>query len=65
MIFYQNIVLHMLNLQQFNAHCNSFAMCMDITETYDDMIGLRLLLYMCKAEKIHLGDRVDIRGLWI
>ena len=31
---------------------------MDITETYDDMIGLRLLLYMCKAEKTHLGDRV-------
>ena len=27
--------------------CNSLAMCMDITETYDDMIGLRLLLYMC------------------
>ena len=43
--------------------CDSFAMCMDIIETYDDMIGLRLLLYMCKAEKTHLGDRVDIRGL--
>ena len=37
-------------------------MCMDITETYDDMIGLRLLLYMCKAETPHLGDRVVIRG---
>ena len=35
-------------------------MCMDITETYDDMIGLRLLLYMCKAEKTHLGDRVKL-----
>ena len=43
--------------------CNSLARCMDITETYDDMIGLRLLLYMCKAEKTHLGDRVEIRGL--
>ena len=43
--------------------CNSLAMCMDITETYDDMIGLRLLLYMCKAEQTHLGDRVEIRGL--
>ena len=43
--------------------CNNLAMCMDITETYDDMIGLRLLLYMCKAEKTHLGDRADIRGL--
>ena len=36
--------------------CNTLAMCMDITETYDDMIGLRLLLYMCKAEKTHLGE---------
>ena len=43
--------------------CNSLAMCMDITETYDDMICLRLLLYMYKAEKTHLGDRVEIRGL--
>ena len=42
---------------------NSLAMCMDITETYDDMISLRLLLYICKAEKTHLGDRVEIRGL--
>ena len=31
-------------------------MCMDITETYDDVIGLWLLLYMCKAEKTYLGD---------
>ena len=43
--------------------CNSLAMCMDITETYNDMIGLWLLLYMCKAEKTHLGDRVEIMGL--
>ena len=43
--------------------CNSLAMCMGITETYDDMIGLQLLLYMCKAEKTYLGDRVEIRGL--
>ena len=43
--------------------CNSLAMCMVITETYDDMIGLRLLLYMCKAEKPHLGDRIETRGL--
>ena len=41
--------------------CNSLAI--DITETYDDMTGLRLLLYMCKAEKPHLGNRVEIRGL--
>ena len=38
-------------------------MCMDMTETYDDMIGLRLLLYMCNTEKPHLGDKVEIRGL--
>ena len=44
--------------------CNSLAMYLDITETYDDMIGLRLLLYMCfNAEKTHLGDRIEIRGL--
>ena len=43
--------------------CNSLATCMGITETYDDMIGLRLRLYMCKAKKPHLGDRVEIRGL--
>ena len=40
-------------------------MCMDITETYDAMVGLGLLFYMCKAEKTYLGDRVEIRGLWI
>ena len=45
--------------------CNSLARCLDITETYDDMIGLRLLLYLCKAEKPHLDDQVEIRGLWI
>ena len=45
------------------ALCNSVAVRMDITETYDDMIGLRLRLYMCKAKKTHLGDRVDIMGL--
>ena len=43
--------------------CNSLAMCMDITETYDDIIGLRLFLYMCKAEKPHLDDRIETRGL--
>ena len=42
--------------------CNSLAMCMDITKTCNDMIGLRLRLHMCKAEKTHLGDGVEIRG---
>ena len=43
--------------------CNSLAICMDITENYDDIVGIRLLLYMCKAEKTHLSDRVEIRWL--
>ena len=43
--------------------CNSLAICMDITETYGDMLGLRLRLYMCKAEKTLLADRGEIRGL--
>ena len=41
---------------EINVLCKSVALRMDITETYDDMIGLRLLLYMCKAEKTHLSD---------
>ena len=36
-----------------------------ITETYNDMIDLLLLLYTCKAEKTHLDDRVETRGLWL
>ena len=38
---------------------------MDITETYHNIICLRLLLYMCKAEKTHLDNRVDIRLLQV
>ena len=37
-------------------------MCMDLTETYDDMIGLRLLLYMCKAEKSHKVTELKLGG---
>ena len=33
-------------------------MCTEMTKTYDIMIGLRQLLYMCKAEKTQLNDRV-------
>ena len=43
--------------------CNIKAMGVEITETYDDMIGLLLILYMCKAEKTHLDDKVEIRGV--
>ena len=38
-------------------------MGVEITENYDDMIGLLLLVYMCKVEKTHLDDRVEIRGV--
>ena len=35
-------------------------MCIEMTKTFDDMLGLRQLLYMRKAEKPHLNDRVAI-----
>ena len=40
-------------------------MCTKITKTYDDMIGLRQLLYIFKSEKTHLNDKVVIRGLCV
>ena len=40
-------------------------MCIEMTKTYDDMIGLRQLLFMCKSEKTHLNDKVVIRGLCV
>ena len=42
--------------------CNISAMCTEITKTYDIMIGLRQLLYMCKAEKTQLNDGVAFGG---
>ena len=45
--------------------CNISAMCTEITQTYDIMIGLRQLLCMCKAEKTQLNDRVAIGGLCV
>ena len=35
---------------------NISAMCTEMTKTYDIMIGLRQLLYMCNAEKTQLND---------
>ena len=37
-----------------------FVLCniSEMTKTHDIMIGLRQLLYMCKAEKTQLNDRV-------
>ena len=40
--------------------CNISAMCKEMTQTCDIMIGLRQLLCMCKAEKTQLNDRVAI-----
>ena len=37
-------------------------MCTEMTKTNDIMMGLRQLLYMCKAEKTQLNDKVAIRG---
>ena len=35
--------------------CNISAMCTEMTKTNDIMIGLRQLLYVCKAEKTQLN----------
>ena len=34
-------------------------------KAYDDMIGLRQLLYICKSEKTHLNDKIVIGGLCV
>ena len=36
-----------------------------MTKTYDDRIGLRQLLYICKAEKTPLNNEFVIVGLCI
>ena len=40
-------------------------MCTEMAKTYDDMIGLRQLLYICKAEETHLNDKAVIGGLCV
>ena len=42
--------------------CNISAMCTEMNKTNDIMISLRQLLYMCKAKKIQLNDRVATGG---
>ena len=42
--------------------CNISAMCREMTKTYYIMIGLPQLLYMCKAKKTQLNDRVATGG---
>ena len=40
-------------------------MCTEMTNIHNDMIGLRHLLYICKAEKTQLNDMVVIVGLCV
>ena len=40
-------------------------MCAEMTKPYDDMIGLRQFLYICKSEKTHLNDKVVIGDLCV
>ena len=37
----------------------------EMAKSYADMIELRQLLYICKAEKTHLNDKVVIGGLCV
>ena len=53
---------NMLGKVRWTTEIFVLAMCIEITKTYDIMIGLRQLLYMCKAEKTQLNDRVAIGG---
>ena len=41
---------------------NISVICAEMTKTYDIMIGLRQLQFMCKAEKTQLNERVAIGG---
>ena len=45
--------------------CNISAMCIEMTKTYDIVIGLRQLLCISKAEKSQLNDRVAIGGFCV
>ena len=40
-------------------------MCIEMTDIHDDMIGSCQLLYICKAEKTHLTDKVVIGDLCV
>ena len=45
--------------------CNISAMCTEMTEACDIMIGLRQLLCMCKAKKAQLNDKVTTGGFCV
>ena len=40
-------------------------MCTEMTNIHNDMIGLWQLLYICKAKKTHLNDKVVLVGLCV
>ena len=42
--------------------CNISAMCTEMTKAYDIMIGLRQLLFMLKAKRTQLNDRIETGG---
>ena len=74
MILYQNIVLRMLIYNSKEVYTSSAIQrnfkprhCYALTIAMLLIIFLKTILcmYMCKAEKPHLGDIVEIRGLWI
>ena len=37
----------------------------EMTNIHNDMIELWQLLYICKAEKTHLNDKVVLGGLYV
>ena len=39
-------------------------MCTEMMNIHNDMIGLWQLLYICKAEKTHLNDKV-VLGVYV
>ena len=45
--------------------CNISAICTEMTNIHDGMIGLWQLWYICKAEKTHLNDKVVLWGLCV
>ena len=62
MLLAENVVGKVKWTTEIFVFCNISAMCTEITKTFDIVIGLRQLLYMCKAEKTELNDKVAIGG---
>ena len=45
--------------------CNVSARCAEMTRAYDIVIGLWQFVYMCKAEKTQLNERIAIGSFFI